>query len=242
MTAQKKIRIFLKQRQRAFVLLGGLVIFATFIVKEAVKENLKDLMSAIDVAKESIDRIELHRELLREIGTVRDDVRGVENNLKALKLMHHPDTEAWRRAHWDDYEREVYDLMQSREPESSPSSTIFMWSILRLAETRSLIRSMGKERDYQNDLKAFDLRMDEIEKCRSTTYHQEEEEFPCRFMTLKASGDMSEFESKVLRTAYAKQERNGRWYRVCTRVSYILYGIGWTMALVGRLYGIGSVE
>ena len=62
-TADGRVRQFLVVHKRWLSFIGAVVVFATFVLKEGLRDNLKDLVGALENAQNAILRC--HLELLR---------------------------------------------------------------------------------------------------------------------------------------------------------------------------------
>ena len=57
---------------------------------------------------------------------------------------------------------------------------------------------------------------------------------------LRWSAKVDTFERGILQRASEKRDTAERRYKIFTYFSYVLYGIGWSLPLLGKLYGVGA--
>jgi hypothetical protein len=225
---------------------GALIVFATYIIKEGVREDLKDLISSIATAESTFK--------------VRADNGSIQNQLKSLLGT------GWvlqpshsKTSSVGTIETEI-DLYARNARNSSDDAMLFMDRseelVRKLDNAKGRLKAIGEMRSALYPL--IDQRNEISNYVIATRYSAADGPPPRKTTTTEAqqrldkmAGVESDTEKvEVLADGYAQgaiqeaemEKKKGesllqRW----TWASYGLYTLGWGLGLTGKLYGGGDI-
>jgi hypothetical protein len=250
---ESRLKSFLLKHNRSLTFIGAFIVFTTFVVKEGIRENLKELKDSIGNAK--------------NVFMIREDFYILHDRLKAIQLGMNVLSEGQRTASADGDEGLSTRTVIERGVvlKTITDDQVEMASLLD-----NLQELMGKVAVDAADLEGFRRRLDELMKLHYDIMislqkaHREflegaQKEDGGRgelgqidvglVRLLEKDGELL-FEvepvvEKTLRSAVGEGEKKERFYKICTWASYLLYTIGWGLGLVGRVFsvkGLGSGE
>jgi hypothetical protein len=221
---------FLKQNERLLSAVGAGLVLLTFVVREAIREDLRDLISSIESAQ--------------SIYLVRADSLDVVSRLVALDSRIEEGTEAKIRL------GSITDLRRQQDADD--------WTYIRLNSTRAnladLIDRLPKQyrRQYTSRLGQLDASVKQIDDLypafnngiSSTNPTQAQEDQAVRLLRnveqlLDETYQKSfQLEREVLRKAQQIRKAKETVYSWCTWVSYVTYPLGWLIGFLGALAGV----
>jgi hypothetical protein len=218
-----------RRRERTLTLIGALIVFFTFIAKEAIKEHVKEKTDAINGA--------------RTLNTIRNDIQG---------LMQGEDWIASRLA----FEQ------QSTHKSQSVSMQLIQYQEVSIARMSSTVAQtlnaaaellkQAPDADLRERLsglwdqwKVFDKEADQFATDAKNPSMREAVNDRYVPLLTKGSGISNELliiNAKISVHAWEVLERSERELNVWTWISYVLYALGWGLALYARLSGVGITE
>lgn len=221
---------FLKQNERVLSAVGAGLVLSTFVVREAIREDLRDLISSIDAA--------------RTVYLLRADSVEITSRLVALdqrigegsgpRIVLGPITDLRRQQDADDWTyirlngtlANLADLVD-RLPRHYRG--LYM---PRLAQLNASVKRID------DDYSAFDNGI-------SPTNPTEAEKERAAARLLKIEGDLDStyqtsftLEQDALKAAQQVRESKETFYSWCTWVSYVTYPLGWFIGFLGALVGV----
>lgn len=233
-------------RHRQFLtFLGALVVFGTFIVKDALREQLKDSVDAVQNAENAfLMRMDLSR-MANELVLLSNDLTGLRFGYQAR--LNATDKVKIRTASGgyaspappnmpDGRLLETVGIMERSCGQLKESLD---GSARLLESTPKSIQSMLFPRIQQVDLRMRNL-MNDLADTRSHLIQGSHPDTPWKF-----AGPLTQIESEVhdiekMTLDYARdaQQANEGRYKIYTWMSYFLYAFGWGLGLIGRLLGV----
>jgi hypothetical protein len=227
-------RTFLKRHHRIIIIIGAFIVFLTFVTKDAIRDQLKEETDSLQSAETLY-------------------LSWIRNNDLLVSL--------------DDIETRIGNLQESVEKTSIPNATAknrqtveFVHRINRVTKgLRSLHTALSPLIDkvpaYRQEYETLDKGLIEMEARQDEVSNEiqksedanrtEEEHIALLNRAFKGMGTsdvyskVNEFPPKLIATFFEKKERKEKLYKNCTWLSYILYTVGWGLALIGRLAGDG---
>ena len=250
-------KYFLKHQSTLLTFLGAAIVLATFVVKDAIRENVKDLLQSIDAAQSIFV-------LRNDTATVIDLLRAVEKNM-ALRQ----ETTVAGKGQLTT-ERLSYDLLDNvvvlnGRLESTIEASLGNISelIAKLPEDRLQTRHEKNgevfwtdDRDKLSELNkellsivqsSIDIAAEWNEKL---PLQGNQKEWTTRLVQLsekvseleRRAGnlmtDTNQFQVEIVRKAQNVAREKERDYGRYTLWSYALFVIGWLLGLVGKLKGV----
>jgi hypothetical protein len=240
-------RKFFHKHERLLTFVGGIIVFATFVMREGVLERLREASSAVREVQSAFH--------VSEVTTTASSVAGWPGEIieRAERLdkgtYYDEDEEKAQKA-------EVEDILEVR-PFLRRALTQWNWNLderSRLAEIlpdgqlrKDEIKKLQDE--TKNVTEAFDriprLSVAEFRAKRGTEEATERQAIGEAFESFS-----NVFEKQLRKQMYvsnaidnelqARKTRAERWYKRSTVASYFLYSLGWGLGLVGKIYGFGS--
>jgi hypothetical protein len=223
---------WVRRYEHVFILLGAVIVFATYLVKDLLREDLKDLVDSIEIAKHSF---KIRGDLVfasSEILTLEDQVA----DLKVAVNQGKPD-------HLDDYSDEITgDLSILKEQ--------LFAGLYSLGNTLDLLKQLPHQEEKVksvNELRLSILRtMDEEEKF-ATAFNEgkkpnsEKIADEARALRNKGCGFCvlcMDAANDAIKQAEAIKAEKEHTYRTWRLLSYWLYGFGWALGLLSALCGM----
>jgi hypothetical protein len=224
----------LSKHQLLPAFIGAAVVFGTFIVKETLREHLKDFA-------ESLDRSETLFTLRRDHSFLQSELSLVHQSLRESKYTR---IGASKLEEYNQKRGELFGVM-----------SVFSETLDNCLE---LVQQLPAKRgeSYIKELDRIQLLFDNLDKARYNIMPDvrdstfvDPEWFKLRNailneMTISVMYDKNDVDRialKIFADAREVRHENEHWYQVCTWVSYFLYTLGWGLGLVGRLVGVGGV-
>jgi len=214
-----RVRKWAQRHDRLLTVLGALLIFATFLVKDIYSEKAKTLEASIQSAKRDFDEADVTSAIFDLIDRVRFTVNSIELDIQKPKNVGpRPTAEARRGA------------IEGRLGEFRGHLN----NMMRLEEKLPKGLDHGCSKDEMAKLEA---NLDAIANMlRDNDSHGAEERLPMAKVRIK------QCEKKLITTSEAIRDNAERWSTFWTRFGYILFGIGWTLTLLGKLSKNEGIE
>jgi hypothetical protein len=239
-----QIKRFLKRRDRLLTVVGAIIVFVTFIIREGAREHLKEVADLLGGAQSTytlLDNIayattnDMSSESFGFITTLND----------MLPTLQH--------ANWDEIEIAMRQLLfksQSIFPRflsisdfrlqqlSSLTEVLKNGQTLELRVSKQLKRVEELQTDFAKmpRLTPTDIADQKNKKAAATM-----EQFIAAMPTLEEFlNELVPLQNDVVSEARKEKEGAERWYTRCTWASYFLYTLGWGLGLIGKVYGVGG--
>jgi hypothetical protein len=231
---------FITKHNRLIVFFGALIVFATFIVREGLREELKSFVDSIDSA-ESLFLLQRENALMAgRMAEILRIVTATNANIQNPPRggIPHIDLIA-EELHYQD----GFDTIQRMADELAAAGRLLKKIPHSADDALALARFQSK---YDVEAGSFKL----YKQPGSVTPQPElEQAFNVVVSTENGLWDieanLAEFTASLLETSRKVKERDERYFELATWWSYGLYALGWGLGLVGKLYGPkgdGSVE
>jgi hypothetical protein len=249
----KKHNVFLRTHSQVLVVVGALIVFLTFVIKEGLREHWKGTADAIETAEYFYPLLAQSAEIKKELKKVKDQQR--EGAHPTSDLLHFSlfniDQEflADQLNTLDDLElsaanrRILIDVLPGSDALRHDADNIDaqLTNVKRLLHktdgeiARIIYEEIAKERDHPlND----DQRREEFDKVEPPIGDEVKESFQALTSTGLSSSKLS---TNVLAHAQAIRERNARYSVFAWWISAVLFALGWSLGLAGKLYGVAGV-
>jgi hypothetical protein len=214
-------------------IVGGFIVFFTFIVKEGLMEHWKETADAIDRANTAYKTQKELDELDRSIKEILDYTTGrIKTGATSLN-----DTEARLSADqsFETYLEATHEemkLLLEKMPENKADAATLAGLKSDTEKAKVLVRKMGAL-EFDSIVFGSDAtKLQVIKKEHSQTQGEAE-------IALKDDTDrMDRFVQQELTKAESVHQRNGLYARWAWWISAFLFAVGWGLGLVGKLYGV----
>ncbi len=247
-----RLLAFVAIRRNAMLVFGSLLVFVTFVTNEAIRDNLKDYLESLQQAQSTFLLQRDHAAILLEIEAANWKEFETEQFLptagqpseKALKLQ----TQRFRHeaALLTEFKREFMRLGRSflglaALLENAPGD-----HSVGTKTATEIIALEHKEEDLQHEIqKAADLIQQEGTSLQSgnvTSASESSSQIRICFGDIQSKTDeysnaMDEFSGEQYNAVKLMTDDLDSFYQLVKIVSYVLYVIGWSFALLGKLYG-----
>ena len=236
---------FIKKHKRWFTFVGAGVVFLTFVAKEGVRDNLKDVVSAFENAQTTFtlrDQNVRMTTMLTEIRT-----RVVALNDKSLPKM---PVGVWRVSQayaGVEQTRETIQLLGQSLATITPLAQKLPKDEKRDAELVECTKLVAQTRDdyltAENVLKDVLTRAQSSKSDLTKADEQRAESVAGAYVAVEqqAAVRIAALESGVLSAAPKYREEQEHRYAWWNKASYWLYSLGWGLGLIGKIYGVDGV-
>jgi hypothetical protein len=234
-TRSESVMVFLRHNRRAAAVIGAFIVFLTFVVKDAIRENVKDLVDGLQSAQDVFEiraQHEISVSLLNGIaqrvemiwGTTaeglaflrRNDQSGVIGDITA-----NADGLQQAKANLDNLRRFI-DRLPTTEtaPRAAVKDLEVRWKQLDDTYLKTIAAINSKKLSEDDE---FGASVD-LGTARETLQL-----------------DVGNLSDDVIARSDELKERAERTLKTYTWISYFLYSIGWSLALFGRLFDLDLV-
>ena len=248
----KKVKLFLRTRSQVLVVVGALIVFLTFVIKEGLREHWKGTADAIETA-------EYFYPLLAQSAEIRTGLRKLEDQQFKSTHPHSQDM----LLHFSLFKIDEKFLTNQEETlddlEMSAANRRILIDVLpaenslrkeadrldsQLAKLRATLYAVDQEManvNYNETLAESGHTLDEDQ--RAGEFDKAEPhigaEVKQSYDALTSMGLASSTLSKnVLEYAKAIRARNAHYSAYAWWISAFLFALGWGLGLVGKLYGV----
>ncbi len=222
------------------------MVFATFIVKEGVRDNLKDVVSAFENAQTTFALRDQEMKMTTMLTEIR--TRVVALNDKSLPKMPVGAGRVSQAYASVEQTRETIELLGQSVGTITPLAQKLPKDEKRDAELVECTNLLsGTREDY---LKAQTVLKDVLTRAQSSKRDLTKEdkqrvvsaETAYIAVQQQAALKIAAFESGVLSEAPKYREEQEHRYAWWNKASYWLYSLGWGLGLIGKIYGVEGVE
>jgi hypothetical protein len=218
----RKVRGFFQRHERLITFGATFIVFATFIAKETIAEELK---GAAESRLRAIDMFENKDEGNRVVFFFKEIERQIVSKGQTS-------AESELESRLRDIEDGVYVLVNR-----SMATSVFAEDLKDRSFKPQIENCIKRALDLEGE---FSKMNDSKPKTITADYAHTLDSFEDRIadQTFVTMGIKMDISSK----AKSEEERLSWWYRAFTRVSYFLYGIGWGIGLAAKLFGVQAPE
>jgi len=229
----------LRRRHRLLMFIGALIVFGTFVLKDALREQLKDLVDSISGSENLFLLRGDSAQIMRSFDALNakmDAERFFDEPAKS-RLVASPTL----------VELSIWHLEPSvNRDKATLDYASAMLEKLPKRDTRDIIAKIDAARSNLN------LYSHGVTDLASKVWTIHSKDDPASVAVLRQAStladdqaniylEISHTEEAVLDRAREKAQYYERRYMVYTWISYVLYGIGWLLGLAGRLVGVEGV-
>ena len=207
-----RFRQYLRRHERVQVIIGAVLVFTTFVVKEAWRDHFKDIQEAIAAAQGVfLIRTDVNhlQEELEGAQVEEQDAQAVVGAKKTSQFAAHIESDL---ACWNSVLDAIDDLLAT-VPHNRASE-----------KTSSSLRS---------ELQEFEA---EVDKLKGVNVYQDMNRIHGK--VISAGEDVESFGKKALKEARKEGSKSQKLYETCNFIGNFTFAAGWLLALVGRLVGV----
>jgi hypothetical protein len=238
-----KCTAFFTKHRRLVSFTGALIVFITFIVKDALREHVKDIVDSQAVAETTYyldsDINETHIDLSDILQQIKDTAPGgIADRTKLEKSSLRSNRPSVIRDQLyteikEGFERES--ILEENESNALDSMGVLVDT---LPSNDSNRQQMDKLENSFSQLEASEKALDEMLSHPSYNWKVEIDENAIIAEELDTlTQQTNNFARNVLLEFINLSNNEKNLYKKYTWASYILYAIGWSLALVGRFMG-----
>jgi hypothetical protein len=230
-----RLKIFLGQHRRLMTFTGALIVFVTFVLKDGLREQLKDLVSSIDSAE--------------SVFAIRNDTATTAMWLQ--RIQEQVDWVAEKiKLKGTSYSGDMVERMHSS---LEIMNEVYESLAVSLDNISQLLEKVPGQKENEKKHREIEERLRNLREQREALLVVVTREpmsilwriAPLLNETQKASDDTRQLARDVLAEATKKRKERENIVNATTWASYVLYTLGWGLGLVGRVYGaeeIGAAE
>lgn len=249
-----QFKAFVSRHRNAMVVLGSLLVFGTFIVNEAIRDNLKEYIGSLEQAQSIFVLQRDHAAILIELESAN------RNDFETEHFVAPADTQPIKRLVDLQSQRCAHEVILftefGREYERILRSFISLADLLNKAPvdasygTKSGTKLVALEHQQEDLLSAL-RNISQLIQQEGTALQNSDlktasdlsRQVRAHFNTIQSkTDDFSNAMDNVSHDLYQDVEKVtdnlNSDYDTVTTISYSIYAIGWSFALLGKLYGI----
>jgi hypothetical protein len=238
---------FIKKHKRWFTFVGAFIVFATFVAKEVVRDDLKDVVSGFENAQTTFALRDQNMGMTTTMTEIRTRVVALSD--KSLPKM---PGGVWRVSQAYavvEETRETVELLRQSLVTITALAQKLPKDEKREAELVECTKLVAQTRDDYG--KALDVLKDVLTRAqaskRDLTKEDEQRMVSAETAYIEvqrqAALRIAAFESGVLSEAPKYREEQEYRYAWWNKASYWLYSLGWGLGLIGKIYGVeGGAE
>jgi hypothetical protein len=213
----------LGRHKNAVTIISAFLVFISFIVKDSWDEHLKDLATSIENARKDIDRDDEHSLMLTILRAVYIDSTALEAKLIEGK-SDTKDSIKVSNIRANDYDSQN--------------------SVIRNVEIAGRVSKFLPDRqEYEKQFKEINLAnaslggdMSKFEAKKIEFGAEQRKVLDERISKLVSRADR--LRGKALLEADSLHDWNERYHKICVRLTYLLFAVGWALGLVSNLAGV----
>ena len=207
---------------------GAVIVFFTFVVKDAFREQVKDLADVI-LSSENMFLL-------------RTDMSRLSLSLESHRRLVEETKPPTTRVQADNDERERMWIYASidRDSEELDRSSALLDKLPMAIKRRSAIELAGVRQQLQQ------LKVDVVAKREwygpsEGGFHLYDPMMNLFGQQLRISSALDALQEHILADSKQAEQRYDQRYKFATWASYILYAVGWGLGLAGRLVGVEAI-
>lgn len=220
-----KYEAILRRHSQNVLFAGAIVVFVTFVVREGVREHLKDLVDSISNAQST-------RVSNLTVGILYIQTQSV------IDALHEP-THTRTLVNGNSRNRE---LRVDPTGDSVEHKMTVLLNQVTLATTlfddaKLIASKIGEDTMFNAQVERIEPAVEHASKCKEELAIFDAATFDaCEKSTKLTLDAVQQVEGSILDVARAVQDRDERWYKRCTWASYFLYALGWSLGVAGKKY------
>jgi len=235
---ESSFRNYVSRHSRLLIFVGALIVFVTFLVKEGLRERLKDLVDSIDTAQSVFVAERENQQMSQRLAEIyRISVVSYDNmhNPAPQPGEAYPITIATIMSHYQG----AYDAEQRLESELN--------AVDRLLEKLPTDQNRDKKlNDLQTQFKAVQKTDEDFRNTPSPRSTSELKENLNSAVSLEHQAWDTEtaiqnLSLSILKDSAEVKKRDETYFKIATWGSYLLYCLGWGLGLIGKLFGLDGL-
>jgi ABC-type Na+ efflux pump permease subunit len=238
---KKRIKRFLRKRDRLLTVIGAIIVFVMFMVREGAREHLKEVADTVAAAESSYA-------LSETIESAVDADVNLEFKEAAKAVIQETNNPAVlfnRRA--------AYARIMAKTLPLAPRYLIrLQYSLKELADVADVLKDADGLKSHVREesrlLKVLEDDYDKLPRMTVEEMHDSKNEEKATeaiqgFITMSGTFmtftlNLDPLHHDVLAEAERQKQQAETWFKWCTWGSYVLYSIGWALGLVGKIFGV----
>jgi hypothetical protein len=225
------------KRKDLFVVVAAFIVFVTYVVKDGLRDQLEAVVTSIDSAENSF--------LIRSASLpISESLSQIEAQVALLELqleLHegapaHKSSESRAQLIEMSHNRNNLDKMESETQQSIDNLERLQ---KKISVPKALLEKLLTIKKEWDDLRASDNHfLHEVINAGPSDFDSYNEHYLQTLADLNVTyKELEDVSSETMEVAKETKERKESWLRIFTPLSYVLYGIGWTLGLYGKLSG-----
>jgi hypothetical protein len=238
-TNKKTRQGFLKKHGKTLSLVGALIVFVTYVVKEGFREHVKDLVDAAENGRNVFVIRNDNNTLAFQLLAIEDSLNAALNDIpkrgqEILSL--------------DGIERPMTILSHMQQDIGASLDNMAALTEKNHGNTsdRTEIETLAKRYDGLRDYhKWLTEAIVEVRRGKYAVFEHVKHEELVKIEVLdlvvrteRLTDDTRDRGSSVLKAVGEKKDKEQRYYGILTWVSYGLYTVGWSLGLLGKMFGV----
>ena len=224
-----RMRDFVKRHDRQLAIFGGFLLLATFVVREIVRENLKELKDSLAAAENTFRIRDEFMLLHRQLKAV-DERMGKSENTSTLPLTITLDPS--KRI--SEEQVKIAQLSEAIAEEMDNIGDLVEKMQLNPDDAKDYVKLVADTDDVKDSYQKVMMRDGSMESKMLEMIKAEEKAQQLQHTLLT--------DVRILEEAREQEHRREKEYRVVTYVSYALFLIGSALGLLGKIYGLKGME
>lgn len=238
---------------RVVTLFGAVIVFLTFVIKDAIREQVKDAVDSLQMAEtvfRNTSQDTLHWDLtIDSFREFRDRLEDIQKNIEDMKDRAGAQESSTFQG-WD---------MDTLTEQQNDNTTLLVLDMETLSHVRRMIEKLPVKDTslFVTSLTSLKARFEslknvsdkELERVHKMGDFQNKDVTGALGQQLLSHwtegealrADISGLTAKVLTRLIEQKEADETRLKRYTWLSYVLYAIGWSLALFGRLYGVDPI-
>lgn len=238
---QKHLRKFVKKPNHWFIFLGAAIVFLTFIVKEGVREHVKDTLGSFESAQAAFELREQHRSVMTTLTDLRDRVMSVDDRLSKQPRVNN------NIPYWSATVQSTREELQLTE--QLLANMVAVNAKLPRDSKRDALEAESQritaeaDAHYLPALKSISDILDRMKLPNRKLRAEEERSIQTavvRYLESQEAAAMkiAAFSTSVLQEVPRYREEKERSLSRWNVASYFLYVVGWGLGLLGKIYDV----
>lgn len=244
--ASSGIRTFLTKHAQLVTFVGALIVFATFIFREEVREEMKDLGSSIDAAQAVFETRRDTSALAEQLNVVGIIAINIAGSVMKGRTPEEREGQVLFTLRLRAFAVKTYAGSLEESIDNASRLLGKLDAEAGQAKTASELKTRTVELQKRCDDAADHLRPWAVDPKHLRTERELDTLFANQLVPLISdsytlSGDIQKLAQDVLKRAQQAKERLERRYRWINWLSIGLFTGGWGLGLVAKLYGVDGV-
>jgi hypothetical protein len=222
---------FFEKHGRLLTILGALIVFVTFLVKEGKRDELKELVQSLDAAQSLFEIRQENHDISRDVAELLGRIPGpvkLERKFPAVEEI-----EEMIGRHSFHYTSSLSNLRELLAKFPNPADLAALNSLQERADSldanrKDAMTAIEDAKPIPGGLLRNALVLMAVPIALGEHLLSQDEQL---------ESDITAFTKGALKHADEFKAKQERIYKSYTWLSYLLYFVGWTLGLIGKLFG-----